>query len=453
MLAMTAGYFIASFLARGGNTTMYISKHVLLLSLISVALPAFSSLCFQWFGGFNFWVSLLISSFLLIVPVVIINATFSPLIIQKLSNDEKNNGRIAGRVYGIGTLGGICAVFLLGYFIIPQIGVEKAIGLLSAVLLLFGRFILIAEHKPYWTAVLFFSIVMQWGINKGFSLEEQNTVYSSEGLLGKVKVIDYKESADSNKWYGRVLLVNNITQSAEEGRAYRYKYLPNVQRMDELITSANNKRALVLGLGAGSVAKVLYAKGFTVDACELDERIADIAKNYFSLPSDINVSINDARAFVNTCNQKYKYIVIDVYKGEESPSHLITKESLDKIKKLLSDSGTILINTFGYLDGRLGLGNRSVIKTFIDGGFNVSIVNANPEVKQIDFRNLVFVIRKNLNEFKYNGLGKIFPIAKVNLNDAHVLTDDNSNLDYLNAYAAQRWRYYYIKLNKTRWGY
>ncbi len=55
--------------------------------------------------------------------------------------------------------------------------------------------------------------------------------------------------------------------------------------------------ALILGLGGGTVANIFQNDlGFNVDAVELDQRIAEVARQYFALSNKVNVIVDDAQA-------------------------------------------------------------------------------------------------------------------------------------------------------------
>ncbi|MGZ4116723.1 MAG: spermidine synthase, partial [Bacteroidia bacterium] len=192
-------------------------------------------------------------------------------------------------------------------------------------------------------------------------------------------------------------------------------------------------KVLLLGLGGGSCAKQMSSKGFSVDVCELDKRIAYVARNYFYLSKNVNITVDDARHYIKTCTKKYDVIIFDTFRGEDTPNHVFTQESLAETKKLLNPDGIIFVNSLGYIDGSIGKSMRSIYKTFLNDGYNVEVLPTDPDPNQ---RNLLF----------YASFGKIkhhpdfIPKNKIDLNDAVVLQDEYPVLDILNAEAAKRWR-------------
>jgi 2-polyprenyl-3-methyl-5-hydroxy-6-metoxy-1,4-benzoquinol methylase len=267
-----------------------------------------------------------------------------------------------------------------------------------------------------------------------------NVVYSAEGLLGQITVIDYQRPGSDlvNKDHVRWLYVNRISQTMYDSLAdeskNEEKYFTYVYRISDYLDSfPKGAKVLLLGLGGGSIAKHLTEKGFSVDICELDTRIAMVARNYFYLSDKVSITVDDARHYIKTCKKKYDIIVLDMFKGEDMPNHVFTVESLEEIKKMLAANGTVFVNGHGYIDGNIGKAMRSIHKTFTAADFHVEVLPTHPNP---DIRNLLFYA--SLTEINTNK--DFIPRSELNLADAVVLTDEYPVLDMLNAEAAKRWR-------------
>jgi hypothetical protein len=212
------------------------------------------------------------------------------------------------------------------------------------------------------------------------------------------------------------------------------KYFPYVYEIGKYVDSLpKSTNTLLLGLGGGSIAKQFINRGFSVDVCELDKRIAYVAKHYFYLDNKVNITIDDARHYIRTCPKKYDIIVLDMFKGEEIPNHVFTKESLEEMKNMLNPNGTILVNGFGYIQGKIGLSMRSIYKTFLAESFKVKVLSTD---KNPDISNLLFYA--SLSPIKSNA--DFIPEKDINVNDAVVLEDEYPVMDILNAQGARRWR-------------
>lgn len=444
VLAITLGGLAAGYFA--GGIVSYKSKNPLTLFNVLIAaatftvLMPFTSKFILWAIGFKSLIpSVILASCVILLPPVFMMGMVSPLIIKAITIDAEQSGKVSGTVYAISTIGGIIATFLFGFYIIPEFGLTIpciATGIFLGIIPL----IVILKKKYFSNAVGFILIclfaIWQSG-NKELTGSKIKMLYSTEGLLGQIMVYDYPHYLDSTK-YIRWLHVNKISQTmyypdADESKNEE-KYFTYVYRIadfsDSLPKGAN---ILLLGLGGGSIANVLSQKGFNIDVCELDNRIAFVAKNYFSLNEKVNVNIDDARHFIKTCNKKYDLIIFDTFRGEDAPNHLFTTESLDETKNILNPNGFIIVNSFGYIDDKIGKAMRSIYKTLLSANFNVCLSYTEAEP---DRRNLLFFASQNKMPQQINNI----PEKNIDLNNAEILSDNYPRLDKLNAEAAKRWR-------------
>jgi len=110
---------------------------------------------------------------------------------------------------------------------------------------------------------------------------------------------------------------------------------------------------LLIGLGAGSLAKRYSAFGWSVDAVELDPAVVDIAGRYFHLqPDDASVTIGDGRRFLSSTEKTYDIILVDAFGSSSVPFHLVTLEAFELFKKRLKSGGILALNVWaiGWYD-------------------------------------------------------------------------------------------------------
>jgi predicted membrane-bound spermidine synthase len=437
---LAIGYYLGgmlSFKSRNPLTLFYV---LIAASVFTVLMPFTSKLVLWAIGLHSLIPSVICSSMCILLPPVLMMGMVSPLIIRTITVEADHSGRAAGAIYAVSTMGGILSTFLFGFYIIPNFGLTlpsiftgAVLGIIPAAVVLF--------RKEKGKAIGFFLLCI-WAFAMT-SLKDRSliqVVYRAEGLLGQLTVIDYPRMSKDSVVNGHVrwLFVNRISQTMYDSLAneayHEEKYFTYVYRISDYLDSfPERSKVLLLGLGGGSIVKRLTEKGFEVDVCELDKRIAEVAKKYFYIDPKTTIAVDDARHFIKTCKKKYDVIIFDTFKGEDPPNHVFTVESLEETKKLLNADGLILVNSMGYIDGRIGKGMRSIYKTFQASGFQVEVLPTDPNPDQ---RNLLF----------YASLGKINAnpafIARKNidLNDAVVLKDEYPLLDKLNAEAAKRWR-------------
>lgn len=443
VLAITLGGLAAGYFA--GGIVSYKSKNSLTLFNVLIAaatftiLMPFTSKFILWAIGFKSLIpSVILATSVILLPPVFMMGMVSPLIIKAITTDIEQSGKASGTVYAISTLGGIIATFLFGFYIIPEFGLTKPCIATGIVLGIIPLFVILKKKYSNGIGFLFICGIAIWhSTNKNEINSRIKLLYSTEGLLGQIMVYDYTQRNDTTR-YTRWLYVNKISQTmyaphADESKNEE-KYFTYVYRIEKFSDSLpKNANILLLGLGGGSIANVLSQKGFNVDVCELDKRIAYVAKKYFSLSEKVNINIDDARHFIKTCDKKYDLIIFDTFKGEDAPNHLFTTESFEETKKILNPNGYIIVNSFGYIDDKIGKSVRSIYKTFLSSGFNVCISYTEPEP---DSRNLLFFASLNKVSEQINTISE----KNIDLNDAEILSDNYPRLDVLNAEAAKRWR-------------
>ncbi len=126
-------------------------------------------------------------------------------------------------------------------------------------------------------------------------------------------------------------------------------------------------RTLVVGLGGGSLVKRMWRDypWMHIDAVEIDEEVAEVARAFFELPADprITVTIDDGRAFVRLASEIYDIIVIDAFDDDRVPLPLLTEEFLRECQACLSPDGVIAYNFIGAVYGPHSKPFRSLHRT------------------------------------------------------------------------------------------
>lgn len=110
------------------------------------------------------------------------------------------------------------------------------------------------------------------------------------------------------------------------------------------------------------------AHGINTTIVEIDPIVHDFATRYFSLPSNHTAVIEDAVTYAARTaqtEQKFDYIVHDVFTGGAEPVDLFTVEFLRDLHALLKPGGVIALNYAGDLllpSSRIIL--RTILHTF-----------------------------------------------------------------------------------------
>ena len=104
------------------------------------------------------------------------------------------------------------------------------------------------------------------------------------------------------------------------------------------------RRALMIGLGGGSLAKFFhkFLKRTSIKVVEVDERVVVAARDHFALPKDVEVQIGDGvEALEPECCDT---LVIDAFEDELHVPRLASQEFYDGAFLALTEPGALVVN-------------------------------------------------------------------------------------------------------------
>jgi spermidine synthase len=449
---LTIGYFLGGVISQNERKDKLLLITLLYCGILIMVMPFVAQWILNGAHLLSFRDAVITSGMLIILPPVIGMGMVSPLVIANLDSSAETSGKRAGLVYAISTTGGIAFTFLFGFFIIPFYGLILPsivtgfiLGIIPAVLIFKNGW-----KKP---GVFFIALIFSGGYHVWQMQLQSNSIdvlYQREGILGQVMVADIPVIHNDSIQTERTLFVNRVIQTSynqENKRFNDHDYFNVTEDVISKFPAGSN--LLLLGLGGGVIATDAINKGFEVDAVELDARIIDVARDYFFLPKDVNIFQDDARRFINHAEEKYDLIIFDLFRGEETPAHVFTAESMSKTRKLLKPGGLVLINSNGYYRGEIGKGNRSLYKTIRAMGLFTEIYTTDSlESKS----NMIYVFSNSMDAFEdrvpdYMHAGFVNHDS-IDVNDAIILTDQRPVLDYLNEDATRVWRMGYMAYMK-----
>ena len=103
---------------------------------------------------------------------------------------------------------------------------------------------------------------------------------------------------------------------------------------------------LVLGMGTGTYAKqcIQYFGNVSVEGVEIDQKITDLAGEYFALPDTVEVTTYDGRAYLQAIDQKYDVIMVDAYQDITIPFQMSSIEFFTLVRDHLKEDGIMVVN-------------------------------------------------------------------------------------------------------------
>ena len=455
LLALASGYYLG-----GALTTRFQPIRLLYVILLSSGLflflmPFISQYVMIATKDLSIITGLITSLLVFTFPPILFFGMVSPVIVHSLVSSIDITGKTAGKVYAVSTVGGVINTLLLGFYIIPEFGIRLPAFVYGAFMILLPNIMLIKKRWLYSSIVV---IVFIMFFNSGTVKSDKghheifDVLYSSEGLLGQVKVLDFNISMKHfGPVYPRGLLVNNTWQTLIN-RKNEISLLDYVYFINPLFTRYPEKsKVLLIGLGGGTLTREIQKRNLDLEVVELDKRLKDISIKYFGMNPSTRVIIDDGRHYLETTHKKYDIIILDAFQGENPPWQLLTLESFDKIQSLLNPGGLLIIEFFGFIKGDMGSGTRAVLKTMKAAGFHVDMIGTRHNEKErnfiligtehgFDFSNLKY------DEFTYsdqkvNDLRKfVYNADQVDLSTSPILTDDDPVLEKLLMKPSIDWR-------------
>ena len=295
--------------------------------------------------------------------------------------------------YGLNLMGsilGVVALFVMSLYWLPPV---IWFGAMGGIMLLF-----VLSHDDFLpVGIASFCVllaILAWPVQP-----ETQRIYSPYQLLERTAKPDgLMQILSGGSYYQKVYNFADSKRGLESGadryvRAY-YEFPYNFNKTPE--------RVAIVGSGSGNdVATALRMGAAHVDAIEIDPAIAFLGTKYHpERPYDdprVTLSINDARNFFRTADQKYDLIVYGVLDSHTALSHasslrvdsyVYTREGIAEAFRLLKPDGVLSIS-FTLVNDALGFKLSKILRDLPGAGKPLAV-----RVLYDSSRTTAFVVKK-----------------------------------------------------------
>lgn len=378
LLSLAVGYALGGQLADRFPSRDWLYGLILVAGLLTALVPWIKPWVIEVSVPLGLRLGALVSSTLLFALPLLLLGCVSPYVVRIATSEMGQLGRTVGLLYAMSTAGSFVGTAATGFWVIGALGVSKAYLLTGALLVMLSVSYFVFFRRRWMTAAALVPVaalfLAAWGTAKQLPqarLADGTDVRMIEGrdsFYGSVKVVDYRGARGGI----REMLINGLVQGGvdiDTGQSvYEYSYLLEILPMT---VRPQSRSALLVGLGAGMVARGYAERGVDVEAVDIDPVVVDMAQKHFALRLPRPVVVDDARYHLARDGQRFDIVMMDAFTGDSSPSHLLTTEALARVRERLSQDGVLAINLIGRMGvlgpqgeiGRESLLLASVVRT------------------------------------------------------------------------------------------
>lgn len=353
LIALALGYYLGGYLA--DRYPGFRLVHVVVLGALGIALiPYISGSVLLATNPLGMRAGAFVAAFMLFMLPLTFMAMVGPLVIKALTSAVENVGIAVGSVYAISTAGSVVGTLALGFYLLPHFGTRVILLSLTFVLLGLAGLLLWFGRGPLvkWLplTLLLVGMLAGYGFFGDFAHSAREASHfkvldERESIYGWVRVVEDKNHG------ARLLLSDASVLSAMDVRrgATLLGYQVAMSALPQFRTGM--KRALLIGLGGGHVARGLDEQRVQTDTIEIDPAVADAALQYFNFVPKGKFLVGDGRYEIRQLDKPYDLIIHDCFTGGSEPTHLLTIEMMRQLSGMLTDGGLLALNYVGYREG------------------------------------------------------------------------------------------------------
>lgn len=447
LVSLAIGYAAGGVLADRKETPDYLYGLIFAAGVLVLIVPVLKGPVLRACQPMGLRTGAFCSAAILFGPALCLLGCVSPYIVRIATRELRSIGRTVGVFYALSTVGSFVGTVLTGFVLIVYFSVNVIFGFIgSALVLLSVLYFLLFRRSWYGLALLL--LIPMYFLRPEAPLTKVmpdgttvTLVHSKDSFYGSLKVVDYS--------YGdmktRELIIDGLVQGgmdmSNNMSVYEYPYF-----LEFLPYSMNpgGRRCLAVGLGAGLVPMWYERMGITTDVVDIDPHVVYIARKYFGFSPRGRVFVEDARYFFRTSADRYDFIILDVFTGDTTPSHLLSREALGLVHDRLSDRGILAINLVGTV-GRDNFITASVLTTLKSVFRHVTVIPVfSPEAGEGQ-GNMAIIAHDadmSLDQGKWRSL-PVHPLARQNVErlmgrefafppqtPAIILSDDYNPVDF-----------------------
>jgi SAM-dependent methyltransferase len=361
LCALAVGYYAGGVLIDRAPRVSLLGWVLLVGGIILALVPMLGSTVLRGVAGLGPRTGPLLGAFVLFAPVLTLLGMTGPIALRLATTDISAAGKRVGSVYAVSTAGSLVGTLATSFWLIPTYETQEIVLAGSVMLIGLGVVILARRRRGLSAGALAVPFLASLWPEPELPPNVQ-VLASKQSLYGLVEVIDSLNRDDSRRDV-RFLRADHSVIGAQyrESLTAAFGFLHVLEAVRFLRPAA--KEMLIVGLGSGSLPRVLAASGIRSDVVEIDPAVVEFAERYFGFSTPGEVFLEDARTFIRSTDRRYDLIVHDTFTGGSVPEHLLSLEVLREMHELLRPGGVLSLNFVGYQRGPHVEGTWAVART------------------------------------------------------------------------------------------
>lgn len=357
LASMSLGYWLGGKKADKDANIDKLANILLIAAIFTSLIPILEVIVVKQLAGLigNLIIAAIICAILVFSIPSFILAMISPFAVKLKSQEDDEIGSLSGRISSLSTIGSITGTFLMGFVLIPNIGVSNINIGVTLALVIMSISTRENRDKKYIYRTIFMVCIMLILILLGkwiFKLDNPDILLDTDSQYSRIWVKQIKTEKTTYK----TLQVDTGLESYIDAQTGEMgaKYLRFYDLFEYFNKDAQN--TLLIG-GAAYTYPIHYLNKYenkTIDVVEIDDKMTQIAKEQFGLNTNeprLKIYTQDGRSYLNYSENKYDTILMDAFKGVNAPFELTTYEALVNAKNMLNENGILLTNIISSIEG------------------------------------------------------------------------------------------------------
>lgn len=338
-------------------------------------------------------ISALLLSSILFAPATFLLAAVFPVVTKKCISNLETDGRVIGRISMISTYGSLLWIWLSIFVFVPYLGLDMTLIAMAIICVLISC----TQWKMYIKSVIFilFCIWTVLYIHKENEFLQKKGITTIDTLYSRIHVVDDRGPLS----HFRMFIID--TRILSEYNMKTKDLTPYVEEKFYIFPSFIESFQDVLMIWW---AWYTFPNEFVgtfpdarIDVVEIDEKMKEVAEDYFFLKDNPNLNIihTDARYYLNTSSQKYDVILWDAYSQLRTvPYQLATREAIQAKYDALKEDGVVVENVISSLKGETSIYLQSQYNMFSEIFDEVYIYPSHIDEKGERVQNIFLVALK-----------------------------------------------------------